>query len=143
MRCELCGKPTRCSCRWGGCPSCWNNNKVIALMNDLLKFWVDKATVRKEMSFIKVQLGKIDSYTLYEYLVWEITEEQYNEAVANFNPSYKAPKPKRKVEVKDFKPTVNPERQCVFEWPWQRERCIHCNSIRKYMQWKECPSYKK
>jgi hypothetical protein len=61
--------------------------------------------------------------------------------VSNFDPNVK-PKIVVKNPVKDFKATENSERWCVYRWPWQWERCIHCNNIRKYMQWKDCPMYK-
>ena len=141
MRHELDWWATKCSCRWGGCKICGANNKLIAFHNNLMKLWVPSKTIKDKLTFINAQLGKIDDYTLYEYLVDTITEEEYNEAVSNFDPNVK-PKIVVKNPVKDFKATENSERWCVYRWPWQWERCIHCNNIRKYMQWKDCPMYK-
>lgn len=93
------------------------------------------------MSFIKVQLWKIDAFTLYQFLSNEITEEEYNEAVNKFNPNIKKKPQIKKSEVVDTTWRVNPERTCVFNGPGVWERCIYCNGIRKYMQWKECPKY--
>lgn len=140
MRCELCGKNCRCSCKGWGCPSCNSTNKQVSLTNDLIKFWLTKDIVRERLKEIRAYLGKIDAYTLYEYIAGEIDEEKFNTAVENFKPWIKSYTPK-KPSVKEFKPTPNPERQCVFDWrsPW--DRCKRCNSIRKYMQWKECPMY--
>lgn len=140
MRCELCGKNCRCSCKGWGCPSCNSTNKQVSLTNDLIKFWLTKDIVRERLKEIRTYLGKIDAYTLYEYIAGEIDEEKFNTAVENFKPWIKSYTPK-KPSVKEFKPTPNPEKQCVFDWrsPWAR--CKRCNSIRKYMQWKECPMY--
>lgn len=140
MRHEVDGGQSRCSCRGWWCKICGASNKIVAFHNNLMKLWVTKQTIRDQLTFINAQLGKIDDYTLYEFLVGEITQEQYDEAVANFDP-YVKPKKQVKVSVKEFKPTVNPEKQCVYDWPGVWERCIHCNSIRKYMQGKECPMY--
>ena len=141
MRCELCGKNCRCSCKGWGCPSCNSTNKQVSLTNDLIKFWLTKDIVRERLKEIRTYLGKIDPYTLYEYLSWEIEEEKFNEALANYRGGLRKYTPKKKPDIKDFKPTDNPERSCVFKGPWAWERCIHCNSIRKYMIGKECPKY--
>lgn len=141
MRCELCGKNCRCSCKGWGCPSCNSTNKQVSLTNDLIKFWLTKDIVRERLKEIRTYLWKIDPYTLYEYLSWEIEEEKFNEVLANYKGGLRKYTPKKKPDIKEFKPTVNPERACVFNGPWVWERCIHCNSIRKYMQWKECPKY--
>ena len=140
MRCELCGKNCRCSCKGWGCPSCNSTNKQVSLTNDLIKFWLTKDIVRERLKEIRAYLGKIDAYTLYEYIAGEIDEEKFNTAVENFKPWIKSYTPK-KPSIKEFKPTPNPEKQCVFDWrsPW--DRCKRCNSIRKYMQWKDCPMY--
>ena len=134
------GGTTKCSCKWGGCKICGASNKQISLHNDLMKFWLTKEKLKENLDEVNKYLGKIDAYTLYEYIAWEIDEEKFNTAVENFKPWIKSYTPK-KPSVKEFKPTPNPERQCVFDWrsPW--DRCKRCNSIRKYMQWKECPMY--
>ena len=138
--CNLCNRNTRCSCKWGGCPSCWATNKQISLHNDLLKFWLSKEKLKEKLAEVNSYLGKIDVYTLYEYLSGEIDDEKFNNALENFKPWVKLHTPK-KPTIKDFKPTPNPDKMCVFKNPWVWERCIHCNGVRKYMQWKECPKY--
>lgn len=143
MRCELCGKNTRCSCKWGWCPWCNSTNKQVSFINDLLKFWVTKDLVKEKLNEFRAYTDKIDAYTAYEYIMGEIDEEKFNEAIANYKSWYKPYIPKKKVdEVKDFKPTPNPEKKCVFDSnsPWAR--CLKCNSIAKYMRWKDCPMYK-
>lgn len=141
MRHELDWWATKCSCKWGGCKICWASNKQISLHNDLLRFWLSKEKLKEDLNKINGYLGKIDPYTLYEYLSWEIEEEKFNEALANYKGGLRKYTPKKEPDIKDFKPTDNPERSCVFKGPWAWERCIHCNSIRKYMIGKECPKY--
>ena len=114
MRCELCGKNCRCSCKGWGCPSCNSTNKQVSLTNDLIKFWLTKDIVRERLKEIRTYLGKIDPYTLYEYLSWEIEEEKFNEALANYKGGLRKYTPKKKPDIKDFKPTDNPERR--FDW---------------------------
>lgn len=140
MRHELDWWTTKCSCKGWGCKVCGASNKQISLHNDLLKFGLPKEKLKENLNEVNKYLGKIDAYTLYEYIAGEIDEEKFNTAVENFKPWIKSYTPK-KPSVKEFKPTPNPERQCVFDWrsPW--DRCKRCNSIRKYMQWKECPMY--
>lgn len=143
MRHELDWGTTKCSCKGWGCKICGASNKQISLHNDLMKFWISKETLKENLSKINWYLDKIDSYTLYEYISGEIDEERFNEALSNFKSWYKPYIPKKKVdEVKDFKPTPNPEKKCVFDSnsPWAR--CLKCNSIAKYMRWKDCPMYK-
>ena len=140
--CDLCNKNTRCSCKWGGCPSCNSTNKQVSLMNALIKLWVSKDIIRQRMTEIRTYVDKIDDYTVYEYLTNVITEEEFNQAVADYKTAFVRSKPKRKEsEVVDTTWRVNPERACVFKGtsPW--DRCIYCNSIRKYMKGKECPKY--
>jgi hypothetical protein len=143
MRCELCGKNTRCSCKWGWCPWCNSTNKQVSFINDLLKFWVTKDLVKEKLNEFRAYTDKIDAYTAYEYITWEIDEEKFNEAIANYKSWYKPYVPKkRESEVKNFIPTPNPEKKCVFDSnsPWAR--CLKCNSVAKYMHWKDCPMYK-
>lgn len=141
--CNLCNKNTRCSCKWGGCPSCNSTNRQISFLNDLLKFWVSKETIKKDLTGIRAYADKIDAYTMYERLNGTISEEEFNEAVEHFKVKpWRSTQPQKKVsEIVDTTWRVNPERRCVFNWrsPW--DRCIYCNSIRKYMEWKECPKY--
>lgn len=143
MRCMICNKNCRCSCKWGWCPWCNSTNKQVSFINDLLKFWVAKDLVKEKLNEFRAYTDKIDSYTAYEYITWEIDEEKFDEAVANFKSWYKPYAPKKKEsEVKNFIPTPNPEKKCVFDSnsPWAR--CLKCNSIAKYMHWKDCPMYK-
>jgi hypothetical protein len=143
MRHELDWGTTKCSCKGWGCKICWASNKQISLHNDLMKFWISKETLKENLSKINWYLNKIDSYTLYEYISGEIDEEKFNEALSNFKSWYKPYISKKKVdEVKDFKPTPNPEKKCVFDSNSPRARCLKCNSIAKYMHWKDCPMYK-
>ena len=141
MRHELDWWMTKCSCKWGGCKICWATNKQVSLHNDLLKFWLSKEKLKENLAIINGYLGKIDSYSLYEYISWEMDEEKFNGAVTNYKSWIRQRTPKKKVDLKDFKPTPNPKKSCVFNWPWVWERCIHCNSIRKYMVGKDCPKY--
>ena len=141
VHCDLCNKNTRCSCKWGGCPGCWSSNKQVSVMNDLLKFWTDKNTVRANFDLIKKYVWKIDSYTLYEFISWAKTEEEFNTALEQYVFHKPAPR-KSKNEVVDTTWRVNPERYCVFDGNSPRDRCIYCNSIRKYIKGQTCPKYK-
>ena len=141
--CNLCNKNTRCSCKWGGCPSCNSTNKQISFINDLLKFWVKADVIRSKMQEIRWYVWKIDAFTTYEYLTDVIGQEEFNEAIENYSPAKKVYTPKVKVsEVVDTTWRVNPKNKCVFKGnsPW--DRCIYCNSIRKYMNGLECPKFK-
>lgn len=134
---------TKCSCKWGGCKICNASNKLVSLHNDLIKFWLNKEIIRENLKAINSYLDKIDTYTLYEYFSNQITEEEFNEALEKFKPNKKREyKQVKKSEVVDTSWNVNPENKCVFKWnsPW--DRCIYCNGIRKYMQWKECSKFK-
>lgn len=111
-------------------------------MNDLLKFWAPSSIVREKLKEIHWYTEKIDSYTMFEYLTWVISEERFNELVEEYLPTKKKPyTPIKKSEVVDTTWRVNPEKMCVFTGtsPW--DRCIYCNSIRKYIKWKECPKF--
>lgn len=111
-------------------------------MNDLLKFWVDKETIKEKFKEIHSFTEKIDSYTAFEYLTWVITEEEFNQLKEQYIPRKQFTPVKKKSEVEWFIPSVNPSKACVFKGNSPRDRCIHCNSIRKYIQWKECLAYK-
>lgn len=141
--CNLCNRNTRCSCKWGGCPSCWSTNKQVSFLNDLIKFWTSKDTIKQRLSDIKWYTDKIDSYTYYEYMAGLIDEEKLNEAIANYKTWKKKKVEIARSEVVDTTWRVNPKKACVFKGnsPW--DRCIYCNSIRRYMTNKECLKYEK
>lgn len=141
--CNLCNKNTRCSCKWGGCPSCWSTNRQIAVMNDLLRFWLSKDDLKSKLDQVKKYTDKVDNYTLYEYTAWIIDEEKFNEALAQQTSWRKKPYKQMVNEVVDTTWRVNPERACHYlgNSPW--DRCIYCNSIRKYMRDKDCLKFKK
>lgn len=142
MKCMLCDKTTRCSCKWGWCPKCNNNNKIVWVMNDLIKLWVEKDTIREEMDLIRGKGWRIDSYTLYEYLTKQIDEEIFNSQVENYKPKHQLLEVKwiyAKVPNWDW---INPNKQCVYKKPWIRERCIYCNEIKKFQGDKQCAAYK-
>lgn len=140
--CNLCNKNTRCSCKGGWCPNCGSTNKQIAVMNDLLKFWIAKDKLKTQLNEVKKYVDKIDTYTLYEFIAWIIDEEKFNEALEEFKSWRKKAFQQKVNEVVDTTWRVNPEKMCVYKWtsPW--DRCIYCNSIRKYMKDKECLKYK-
>lgn len=139
--CNLCNKNTRCSCKWGGCPWCNSTNKQVSFINDLLKFWVSKDLVKEKLKEFRSYVDKVDSYTAYEYIEGKIDKETFDAALEQYKSKPRKRITKSKSEVEGFVPTSNPKNQCVFNSnsPWAR--CIHCNSIRKYMQWKPCPKY--
>lgn len=75
---------------------------------------------------------------MYEFLSETITQEEFNKAVAEYNPS------KKKVnQTTGFVQPVNPSKMCVYDFPGTWARCKYCGKISKYMQWKECPAYEK
>ena len=133
---------TKCSCKWGGCKICWASNRLISLHNDLMKFGLPKEVLKEKLTEANRYLDKIDSFTLYEYLSWQIDEETFDEALKGFISTKRNYVKKRESEVVDTTWRVNPERMCHFlgNSPW--DRCVYCNSIRKYMKWKECPKFK-
>lgn len=98
--------------------------------------------VTEKLRDIRTYVDKVDSYTAYEYLAWIIDEETFKEALNKFVPTRKKVFEAKKSEVVDTTWRVNPEKMCRFPGnsPW--DRCIYCNSIRKYMNWKECPKFK-
>ena len=55
-------------------------------MNDLLKFWVTKDNMRKNLKEIHALTEKIDSNTAFEYLTWVITEEEFNQLKEQYIP---------------------------------------------------------
>ena len=72
-----------------------------------------------------------------------IDDDKLNEAIANYKTWKKKKIVVNQSEVVDTTWRVNPKRVCVFRGnsPW--DRCIYCNSIRKYMNNKECLKYEK
>ena len=138
MRCELCWKATQCSCRGGGCKVCHSTNKQISVMNDLLKFWLSKDKLRESLNTAHQYTDKIDNYTLYEYLNWDIEQTAFEEAVQNYLPIKQPVKTMRKSEVIDTTGRINPGEECVFEGtsPW--DRCIYCWSVRRYVKGQRC-----
>lgn len=141
MRCNLCGKNTRCSCRWGGCPGCNSKNHEISLMNDLLKFWYPKEKLKENLKLVHSYANKVDSFSLYEYLTEQMDHEAFEQALQLYTPK-KVKGTAKKRDVEWFVPSVNPERMCVFKDNSPRARCARCNSIKKYMKDKVCLSYK-
>lgn len=143
MKCNLCNKNEQCSCRGWGCPNCHSTRSQIQVMNDLLKFWISKDTLHSRLVEVHSYTWKIDSYTLYEYINWDIDKTKLDWLVEEYKPA-KTPtytNTKEYDKVTEFKPTTNPEEFCVFESssPWAR--CIHCNSVQRYMKWKQCLKY--
>lgn len=142
MLCLMCGKSTRCSCKWGWCPKCNSTNKQISLMNDLIKLWLSKEIVKDRLKDIHSYTGKVDSYTLYEFLTNQIDEEKFNEQIENYKTKQqelKVPSIYASIPNWDW---INPNKQCVYRKPWVWERCIYCNWIKKFQWDKVCPAYK-
>jgi len=142
--CNLCNKNTRCSCKGGWCPGCNSTNKQVSFLNDLLKFWLDKKYIVDNFNEVRWYTWKIDSFTAYEYFNNEITEEEFNEAVAN----YKVWKTKpyvsyNKDEIVDVSNRVNPTPSHKFLWASPRSRCEYCRGIKKYVEKESCPAYDK
>lgn len=112
----------------------------MSFINDLLKFWVDKDLVKEKLNEFRAYTDKIDAYTAYEYITWEIDEEKFNEAVANYKSWFRTYTPKKKEsEVANFKPTPNPETHHKWNGTSIRSRCQYCNCIKKYCDKEECP----
>lgn len=135
------GGQSKCSCRGWGCKLCNASNQLVQFHNDLMKFGLTKEKLKESLAFVKEQLNKIDSFTLYEYLSWEIDEEKYNEAKESFNPNKKKITVKKN-EVDNFKPAPNPTTQHHFPSAGARVRCKFCNGIAKYVKNEPCPMYK-
>ena len=141
MRCELCGKATRCTCRWWGCGVCWaTNNRIVSVQNMMLKMWLTKQEVKDNLETIRLYTNKVDEATLFEYLRWIITEEQLQEEVDKYNPTKKKPY----VNNHKFTPREwnNPSKKHEYEWtsPWSH--CIWCGWLKKYVDKYDCTKYK-
>lgn len=142
MKCLLCEKTCRCSCKGGGCPGCNSNNQTVQFMNELIKLWAEKPTIKSKISLIRQHVWKIDTFTMYEFLTEAITEEEFNKAVEEFKPVNKVKASPKKNEVEWFKPTPNPDQHHYFPTVGARVRCKYCNWIRKYCEKEICPMYK-
>lgn len=142
MKCNLCDKNTRCSCKGGWCPSCNSTNRQISFLNDLLKLWVSKEIIKEDLKTIRAYEWKIDSYTVYEYLTGAITKEEFDKAVEERREARKKIyKNNPKTEVIDVSDRVNPSPSHKFQWasPWSR--CEYCRGIKKYVENERCPAY--
>lgn len=111
-------------------------------MNSLIKFWYSKEDLRKNLKEIHKYTDKIEPFSLYEYLTWQMNEETFQEELQQYSPKKKRNAAPKKSEVDWFVPSVNPDRACKFSSSSPRSRCEFCNSIAKYMKWKECPRFK-
>lgn len=111
-------------------------------MNSLIKFWYSKEDLRKNLKEIHKYTDKVEPFSLYEYLTWQMNEETFQEELQQYSPKKKRNVAPKKSEVDWFVPSVNPERMCVFKDNSPRARCTFCNSIKKYMKDKECPRFK-
>lgn len=111
-------------------------------MNSLIKFWYSKEDLRKNLKEIHKYTDKVEPFSLYEYLTWQMDEETFQEELQQYSPKKKRNVTPKKSEVDWFVPSVNPERMCVFKDNSPRARCTRCNSIKKYMKDKVCLSYK-
>ena len=142
--CNLCNKNTRCSCKGGWCPGCGSSNKQISFLNDLLKFWIKKEDIHKDLNNIRRYEWQIDSYTMYEYLSEAITKEEFEQAVKDYLPSKKKAKanPIIKNEIADVTNKVNPGKKHKFIGSSAWARCEYCRGIRKYVEKEDCPAYK-
>lgn len=81
---------------------------------------------------------------MYEHLTNAITEEEFEQAVKDYLPNKKKKAtPIIQNEVVDVSGRVNPDAKHKFPSSSAWSRCIYCNSIRKYVEWKECPKYSK
>lgn len=81
---------------------------------------------------------------MYEFLSWEIDKTKLDEAISEYKPqttvenrNYSEYK-----KVEEFVPKTNPEEFCVFNSSSPRDRCVFCNSIQKYVKWKQCLRFK-
>lgn len=129
---------TRCSCKWGGCKICWASNKQISWHNDIMKFWASKEQIKENLSLVNSYTDKVDAFTMYEFLNWDINENALEEAKQNYLPIKQPVKTMKKSEVIDTTGRINPGEECIFEGtsPW--DRCIYCGSVRRYMKGQKC-----
>lgn len=141
MRCEMCGKNTRCSCRGWWCPGCNSKNNQISLMNDLIKFWYSKEELKKNLKEIHKYTDKVDSFSLYEYLTGQMEEEKFQEALQQFSPKKKKPTPANKPDTIDTEWKVNPDSKHKFNSESAWARCIYCGWINRYIKNTECPKF--
>lgn len=148
MKCKLCDRNTKCPCKGGGCPQCRQSNPQVEYTNKVIDLWTDKKVVLENLESMKLwQRIKIAPFLVWDKLT-NGTEfpDDVKEAIENNRP-LGSDIPKHKVYIKkanetDFVPRKNPSRECNFWWdksPWAR--CVFCNSIKRYMNGKECPSF--
>lgn len=134
------GWKMRCSCKGWWCAKCLATNKQVALDNYLLWLWLDKQTLQDNIKLVHSLCNKVDDYTIYEYLIWEIDEVKLEEEKKEY-------KPKSFLESKSIYSStpswdwINPNKQCVYKKPGIWERCIYCNTIKKFATW-TCANYK-
>ena len=113
---------------------------MVATQNMLLKMGISKETIIERKTDIKKYLDKIDNATLYEFINWDITEEQLQEEMTKY-----VPKKKKSNELKPntIETLKAPNPSTMHEWngtsPWSR--CIYCGWLKKYDAKKECPRY--
>lgn len=147
MRCNLCWKNTKCPCRGGGCPGCWQNNNQVTYTNELLNFWMKPEMIRENFDFIhKAQRSHIQAFDIWDNLVngKELSEEK-KEAIENGKAIINKEVPRRDVKADSdlCHPMDNPTMEHDFPSktnPWVR--CKYCCGLAKYVRKDPCPAFK-
>lgn len=129
----------RCSCRWGWCSICNATQWVVNLHNDLINLWLDKEIIIERQDEIKGYVNKIDKITLYEYLKWMITKEEFDVALEEYKPSTWAAHNIKQPFVPLSEP--NPKSTHEFDENSVWAHCIYCWVVKKYWNNKPCSRY--
>lgn len=141
MQCRMCNN-SYCSCK-SSCSSCHLDNNIIYFINDVIKNWLTPAQAKENKEVLSNYYKKIDALTMKEYLLKEMDEEKFQEAVASYEQD-RNKKAYQKSEVVDVSDKVNPWEECVYpEWAdkaWGR--CMYCNRVIRYAKWTPCPRRK-
>lgn len=107
---------------------------MVSYVNDMLKrFKLTKEEAKAHKTDIDMYWNKVDALTLTEYIQWKMDKETFDSALEDaLNKRTVTAKPKVS-EVIDTSWRINPSPKCVFNSssPW--ERCIYCNSVKKYI----------
>ena len=139
MQCNLCNKPTRCSCKGGGCNWCNATNQQIKVQNEILSFGASKEQVLAKKMDIWNYYNKIDSYTLYEYVVETIDKDKLDELVAEYKGNVVA---SSSFVPKKMEYLPNPQKFHQWLGLGKRSTCKFCGSVRFYAKEnEECPQW--
>lgn len=147
MRCNLCWKNTKCPCRGGGCPGCWQTNNQVTYTNELLKLWMTPEMIRSNMDYIhKAQRSRVQSFDIWDNIVngKELSEEKKEAIEKGTTVKWQTPVRTVTRDSESCSPLWdNPTPEHSFPSktnPWVR--CAYCCGIAHYVKKDPCPAFK-